>query len=94
MCSNCGHKFRNLQNLEEEIAALDTKAKIIRVITIIVVLLEIFLLGISVWIGIGFGLSLMACLPLLLIIILYFILKSQISKLKEEQAYLKRNCFG
>lgn len=89
MCSNCGRKFRNLQNLEEELASQEKLAK-----NGIIGMIIVALLGIFEWIAIGFGISLLAWLVEIICIVCYFILKSRINKLREERIYLKRNCFG
>lgn len=90
MCSNCGHKFRNLQNLEEEISSLRKLVKNGWLGTILVILLSLVCT-----IGYGIGFTLLVCVPLLAIIIIsLFIFKGRISKMEEERAYLKANCFG
>lgn len=90
MCSNCGHKFRNLQNLEQEILSLRKKVKNGWIGTILVALLAL------VWaIGYGVGVTLLVFIPLFAIIIAaLFILKGRINKMEEERTYLKTNCFG
>lgn len=90
MCSNCGHKFRNLQNLEQEITSLQKKVKNGWIGTFIVALLALVCA-----IGYGIGFTLLFFVPILAIIIVaLFILKGRINKMEEEREYLKANCFG
>lgn len=90
MCSSCGCKFRNLQNLEEELK--NTKNLVVRGIIGIALLVVLLLFNNSVF---GFGLfSGFYIFVIILVVISLFILKNRISKLSNEQAYLKKKCFN
>lgn len=90
MCSSCGCKFRNLQNLEEELK--NTKNLFTRGIIGIVF---IFVLMFFFTSAVGFGFFSFLCIFLILLFaVAAFILKNRISKLDEERAYLKKRCFN
>lgn len=89
MCSNCGSKFRNLQNLEEELK--NTQGLVKRGIIGIVLMLVLALFFIAT---IGFGVFTILCIfVILLSIVALYILKKRITSMNEERAYLKKNCF-
>lgn len=89
MCSDCGKKFRNLQNLEEELVQLKkiTRNGVIGTIGLAV-------LGILWGISLGWLLFLIEIPILLIAIVAIFINKNKIQKMESERIYLKRNCFG
>ncbi len=89
MCSECGHKFRNLQNLEEELTFYLKGLKGLRIFLIVVVVLTILE---AFAIGVGFALVVgsIFVLTMGIIIVMY---KSRASKLKAEKAYLEKHCF-
>lgn len=90
MCSDCGYKFRNLQNLEEEIASLRKTAKsgVYGIILLVV-------LGLFCCITIGAGFTLVLLVPILILVVVsLFIIKGKIDAMESERAYLKKNCFG
>lgn len=89
MCSNCGTKFRNLQNLEEELK--NTQGLVKRGI-IGIVLLLVLVLFFMVIIGFG-GFSVLCIFVILLSVVALCILKNRIAHMNEERAYLKKNCF-
>lgn len=90
MCSNCGCKFRNIQNLEEEIKNTNNLVKrgILGVILWTVFTFLITALG-----GFGF-VSILNIFVTLLIAAAVFYLKNRVTKLNEERAYLKKHCFN
>lgn len=89
MCKDCGHKFRNLQNLEEELAA---QQKLVKNALYGVILLAV--LGIFCSVTIGFGFTMLFLLPVIIIVACsLFVIKGRISKLEDERVYLKQNCF-
>lgn len=90
MCSSCGCKFRNIQNLEEEIK---TMQNLIKRGIIGVILWAIFTLLIIVMGGFGFPIILNILL-LLFFTAAIFYLKTQVTKLSEERAYLRKRCFN
>lgn len=90
VCSSCGCKFRNLQNLEEELK--NTKNLFTRgIIGIVFMIVLTFFFTTAV----GFGFFSLLCIFLILLfIVASFILKNRISKLSEEREYLKKCCFN
>lgn len=89
MCSNCGHKFRNIQSLEEELAGLKKSTKTICVGVILSAILAV-LLGIGggpIAFGLGLGIVGFALIG-------YFVSKGKCNNLQKEQEYLKENCFN
>ena len=89
MCGQCGHKFRNLDNLTEEIAV---QAKAQRsCISTSIVLLVLSLLSVVI----GAGMLDILLLPVLaLLVILWFSFKKKVTALTEEKKYLEENCFN
>ena len=97
ICTQCGTKFRNIQNLEEEIAKTKKLPVVYTVITIIALILTIICLrnmlssifGQFLFGGLTFGCG----LATLIFFIFIFTSKSKLKKLQEELVYLKKNCF-
>lgn len=89
MCSSCGCKFRNLQNLEEELK--NTKNLVTRGV-IGLVLLSILFFFFTATIGFG-GFSILCIFVVILSVVAIIILKNRISNMSEERAYLKKRCF-
>lgn len=89
MCGECGQKFRNLQNLEEELANLK---KITRNAAICTIALAV--LGLILGVTIGWLILLLWSPLLLIIVVCIFVNKNKIQKMESERMYLKRNCFG
>ena len=88
MCQSCGHKFRQIENLEEELAkgrkAL-TGTVIIIIPLIIIALLDLFTGGPILHI---------LMIPLILFDgILCVVWKKKVTKLTAEKKYLTRKCF-
>lgn len=90
MCSDCGHKFRNLQNLEEELNKNKKNVKSAIVGIILVVFIMIASLATN---GLSF-LHIIMIPALLIIVAAIGITKNKIAELEKERIYLKRNCFG
>lgn len=89
ICSECGHKFRNLQNLEEELAKniSNVKRAIIGIVLVIVIMIVSLIVN-------GLNILHILMLPALAFIIAAVgITRNKIAKLKTERAYLKKNCF-
>ena len=89
-CADCGTKFRNIQNLEEEI----NKCKYTHFIGWIigVICAFIFIIGINNS-PIGF-LLFPFLIAAIVFIIMGFVSKSKLEKKKKELEYLKENCFN
>lgn len=89
MCGECGHKFRNLQNLEEELAFYLKGLKrfwIILIVFCALAILEAFAIGVGFALVVGS----IFVLTMGIIIVIY---KNRASKLKAEKAYLEKHCF-
>ncbi|MBQ2928095.1 MAG: zinc ribbon domain-containing protein [Oscillospiraceae bacterium] len=87
MCSSCGCKFRNIQNLEAEIKSTQSLLKRNIIGTILCVFLTVLLTIMS-----GFNPFLIFLNVLLAAQVFYY--KNRIAKLSEERAYLKKKCFN
>ena len=98
MCSDCGTKFRHLQNLEEEIVKSQKAIKVYWIMAVISWLLfVVFAAQVA-----GNSFMMMVCAyPMLVTLVcgLVFTIcplvgKSKVKKMKEEYQYLSVNCFN
>ena len=93
LCSNCGEKFRNIQNLDEEIMELSKKQKIVLIGCIAAVCFMIIapltlkydyertpIRNLFLMFAAGFG-------------IWFAYLRNKIGQLNKEKDYLKKHCF-
>lgn len=89
VCQECGHRFRNIQNLEEDLSTMEKNASLaIRTILLTAALCLLSALMIS------FDASITFYAPILAFIGGLFLLsRVQISKMESECTYLKRYCF-
>lgn len=89
MCSTCGCKFRNIQNLEQEIRNMESLVKRAIFGVIFMVVLTVFDMFAfkSGFFGILGGFL------VILFVAVVFILKKRTAGLYEERTYLKRRCF-
>lgn len=88
MCRNCGHKFRQIDSLNEEIA-VQAKAQRACVSTSI-----LFLVLSLICMMTDAGLVTIAAIPLWgLMLGLWFWFKKKVAALTAEKKYLERNCF-
>ncbi len=98
VCSDCGTKFRNIQNLEEEIAHAKKKPKAFGIIAAIFFAIAIFFIINLIrkpWAIIIFGAATGFFLLIALIsFVLMFSAKGKVKKLWEELEYLNTNCFN
>lgn len=92
VCGDCGHKFRNLQNLKEEIATLTKNQKNTRIFTIAYFVLVLFCLVIDIPILSALFCYLFAVLAFLFLG-LYLHYTLTLKKLVPEKAYLEDNCY-
>lgn len=97
ICSDCGTKFRNIQNLEEEIRKSKSSPVVMTIITVICTALTAFLLVQKLNSPFG-GFMLLpylvgAAFVTIMSFIYIFISKSKLKKMKNELVYLKENCF-
>ena len=89
MCGQCGHKFRNLDNLNEEIT-VQAKAQRSCVSTSIVLLVLSLLCVVT-----GAGTLDIILLPVLALLVgLWFSFKKKVAALTTEKKYLEENCFN
>ena len=92
LCHACGHKFRNIENLEEEIAVTEKKSKSFITCGIIFVIAAILIFIINIPV-----LSMFAGLVMIIagiaMAVSGLMAKSSINAMKQELAYLKENCF-
>lgn len=96
MCNTCGEKFRNIQNLQEEIVYTEKCAKTGIIMTIISTILFLFLILFGEKVALFLFLPFVITVGLFAVVsfFLIFSYKSKAKKLKEELAYLKRFCFN
>lgn len=89
MCSSCGCKFRNIQNLEQELKSTENLVKRGILGVIFMIVLTLFYMFV---VDSGFF-----CILSIFLVILFvtavFILKKRVIRLNEERVYLKRKCF-
>ena len=97
MCGTCGYKFRNIQNLQEEIVKMEKSVVTAAIFAVIgAILCFIFcmlandagFLGFLYWSFIVFT-GLFAIVSFCYI----FVYKGRAGKMKQELAYLQQNCF-
>lgn len=98
VCSDCGTKFRNIQNLEEEIKKNKNAPKLCAVFAIIAAIFFLITLVQSMsnpFMGMMLMSSLVIEVVITVVCIIYvFVYKNKNVKMKEELAYLKENCFN
>lgn len=97
MCGDCGAKFRNIQNLEEEIAKTKSSPIIAAVIFIISFILSVYLIIKIKSSTFGFLLSGFAITSTIFAIVSFcfiFVYTNRLKKMREELAYLKDKCFN
>lgn len=97
MCGTCGNKFRNIQNLQEEIVKTEKSVTTAGIMAVIgAILCFIFcmmadgagMLGFFYWSFIAFS-GLFAIVSFCYI----FVYKGRAEQMKQELAYLQQNCF-
>ncbi len=97
ICSDCGTKFRNIQNLDEEIVTNRKGSKICMVVAIIAAIISAFLLISSAKNPIGglimIGFTMTAVVVAVVCFCFIFVYNNRADKLEQEKAYLKKNCF-
>jgi DNA-directed RNA polymerase subunit RPC12/RpoP len=100
LCQDCGTKFRNLQNLKEELAS-DTKSlkvwSVLAIITTAISLLFVLLTAVQkylfmrIWCAIAlFGIGTIA----LVFALIWFMTKNKVEKMTKEKEYLEKYCFS
>lgn len=98
MCQDCGHKFRNLQNLREELTRESKRMKALLICGIIFTLLT---LPFALMAASNEFLGLFLTFPVVLLAIGdilfwvgWFITRNKVAQMSEEERYLKSRCFG
>lgn len=97
LCQDCGTKFRNLQNLEAELAAESKNVKVASVFCILCTAIGLFF-GLllkaypELWLFFGLIPVLMAFVVIVLLFT-WLISKSKVKKMTEEKEYLEAHCF-
>ena len=96
ICGTCGTKFRNIQNLEEEIVRTEKNAKTSVVMAVISALLFLFLIlmGEKIMLFLFLPFVITVGLFALVSFCLIFSYKNKAQKLKDEVAYLQYHCFN
>lgn len=97
MCSDCGTKFRNIQNLEEEIQKSKNNPLIATIITIISAAVAVFLfvkVMSNALAGLMLGTYAITAVVVTIVCFIYiFVYKNRLKKMRSELTYLKQNCF-
>lgn len=89
MCGQCGHKFRNIDSLDEEIAV---QAKAQRSCVYSGILFAVLAL-LALILGGGMDIAVLLIPLLLLFGGLWLWFRSKVTKLTQEKDYLEQNCF-
>ncbi len=95
VCQKCGNKFRNLQDLEEEIANMDKNSTVFIALSAFMGILMIILWGCAAYLGGAVGMF-VVWFSIFMIVFLgiagigHF---KKVKQLKEERESLLRNCF-
>lgn len=96
-CSDCGTKFRNIPNLEEEISKSKYTHIIMWIIGAVCAFFSIWIISQmdNVFAGVIFvPILITAFVAAAVFIIMGFVSKSKLAKMKSELEYLKTNCFN
>ncbi len=96
-CSDCGTKFRNIQNLEEELQKAKNRPIVSMIISIICAIIAV-VLGIKMTSSVfGFmfiGLFVGFLVAAIVFFCYIFVYSSRVKKLRQELQYLSYNCFN
>ncbi len=102
ICKNCGAKFRNIQNLEEEIVKVEKNRKSCMIVCIITAIISLL---ITIWLAgmeVPFTFVILAggvvvLIPFIIAVVTFifiFVYKNRAAKLKQERDFLRQNCFN
>lgn len=98
MCSNCGNKFRNIQNLQEEIERTYKSSKASVVVTIFCLIFAIMFIVLAVKYPLTLIFTVTLCIGFAIGTIVSFCFifsyKNKAQKMEQELQYLKTNCFN
>jgi ribosomal protein L37AE/L43A len=96
MCRECGHKFRNLEDLNKELVKETKNERISRNFAIVIGCVYLFLIIVMMTTGMV-GLCLFAavlCSPMAIIfLILWSTFKKKVENMTVDKAYLEQHCF-
>lgn len=90
MCSNCGSKFRNVQNLQEEITSEKKKVTGFGILSVLIVIMTIVCIAASYIAAFGPVLAILAVVSFGNLLIS----TKKVSAMSKELIYLKENCFN
>ncbi len=97
MCRDCGHKFRNLEDLNKELVKETENEKITKKVAIVIGCVYLFLIIAMMTPGMV-GLSLFAavlCSPIaVVILVLWNTSKKKVESMTKDKAYLEQHCFN
>lgn len=95
MCSDCGAKFRNIQNLEEEIAKSKKTPIAFFILAIIAAIIAIYFFskGTGMFGFLYTGYKVASVFAAIMFVCLALYSKSKLKKMQAELEYLKKNCF-
>ena len=97
ICTDCGTKFRNIQNLEEEIAKTrksQTIVKVVSIIAIIIFVLMLVMLLDNPFMVLFLGSFMFVSFVVAIVCFCFiFVYGKRARKMEAERDYLKQNCF-
>lgn len=96
MCGDCGQKFRNLQNLEAEIAATEKRIRTMRTGALVIFVPSLLLLILGSVLSGSLPPIFLWILLVFIVAVLYYSInyyKKQVIEMIKEKRYLERNCF-
>lgn len=88
MCQHCGHKFRNVEDLQNEVKDLSWRLKGSTILLLVLCAFELIICLLA-----GFDLSGLFIISVLLLAGMLLFLKKRKDKLQSELNMLKRKCF-
>lgn len=97
MCQECGHKFRNLEDLNDEIMKESKQAKGAKIAAIVFGVFCLFIVLGMMADEVMMVLMLMPAVMLLLICVIFFVIwlttKKKVERMTAEKVHLERHCF-
>jgi len=98
ICNDCGAKFRNIQNLEEEIKKVKKSSVTCIIWSIITFIFSCVLVGMIVakpWLALVVGaITFGTVLTAIVFFVFIFVYRGRVKKMEQEKAYLLENCFN
>lgn len=97
MCRDCGHKFRNLEDLKRELVSSNKTVKASRIMSIIFGILCLLVLLFAFSDPMAFVMlivPLIACVAAeAVFLVLWLSYKKKVESMTADEAYLEKNCF-